>query len=492
MRQPSLSSCKLLTTSSSIVDNEAALVAALKQDLGKSEYESYSTEIDWVKNDIIFINKNLHKWAADESAADIDLTMRLIGPKIRKDPMGCVLVIGAYNYPMQLSMGPFLGAICAGNTAILKPSEQAPATAMVLARVCSVLDPSAFGVVQGGVPETTELLAQKWDLIFYTGGAVVGKIIARKAAETLTPVALELGGKNPAIVARTADARLAARRVLWTKFHNVGQVCISQNYVLVDREILPAFRRELLAAYAEFRPDYSKGVAGELGVIATDRHFARLRQLLADTRGTVLAGGDSDEATRFLAPTVVEVADATDPLVQDETFGPIVTVLPVDSLDEAIRIANEVDPTPLGAYPFGSRKDTDRVLQELRSGGATVNDSMFHGALPTLSFGGVGGSGNGAYRGKASFDCFSHRRSIVTTPGWMESMLAVRYPPYAGKLAQFQKMNNRKPPFDRDGNVHLGLVRWLLTLGAGSATGGAARYAVIVLGELVHFVLDRG
>jgi beta-apo-4'-carotenal oxygenase len=191
-----------------------------------------------------------------------------------------------------------------------------------------------------------------------------------------------------------------------------------------------------------------------------------------------------DQATRFLEPTVVKVEDPADPLIQEETFGPITSLVPVDDLDQAIRIANEVDATPLGCYPFGSRAETDRVLAELRSGGASVNDGFFHGAIPTLQFGGVGSSGQGAYRGRASFDCFSHRRSIVRTPGWMEGLLAVRYPPYTSdKLAQFQKMNNARPDFGRDGRVtRAGWLRWLLTLGGGTVTGGLARYVLVLIG----------
>jgi beta-apo-4'-carotenal oxygenase len=353
---------------------------------------------------------------------------------------------------------------------------------MVLQQIVGALDSSAYGTVQGGVPETTALLNEKWDKIFYTGGAAVGTIIAKKAAETLTPVALELGGKNPAFVTRNADVRLAARRLLWAKLHNAGQVCISQNYILVDREVLPTLKAEIQTALKEFMPNGAKDNS-DYSKIATPRQWSRLKKLLDDSRGSIVAGGNMDETTQFLEPTVVEVLDASDPLIQEETFGPIVTLLPVTSLDEAIRIANEVDATPLGAYPFGSKAETDKVLAELRSGGATVNDAFFHGAVPTLQFGGVGSSGQGAYRGRASFECFTHRRSIAKTPGWMEGLLNVRYPPYQGKLEQFQRMNNHKPDFDRDGNVKVGLIRYILCLGASSAQGGLVRYAVVLLGK---------
>lgn len=344
------------------------------------------------------------------------------------------------------------------------------------------LDPSCYGVVQGAIPETTALLDQKWDKIFYTGGANVGKIIAKKAAETLTPVALELGGRNPAIVTKNADVRLAARRLLWGKIMNAGQVCLSQNYILVDKEVLLGFLAELKTAMKEFYPDGTRA-SPDYGRIVNERQWKRLKNMLDESKGKILMGGTMDEAEKFMEPTVIQVDDLNDSLIKDETFGPLISILPVDDLDQAIRIANEVQATPLALYPFGSKKETNRVLNEVRSGGASVNDSFFHGSIPTLAFGGVGESGQGAYRGKASFDCFTHRRSVTTTPGWMEGLINIRYPPYEGKWAKAKKMNEQKPKFDRDGKVKTSLVTYLLTLGAGSVTGGLSRFVVVLLGE---------
>ena len=380
-------------------------------------------------------------------------------------------------------VGPFIGAIAAGNTAVLKPSENAPAVAAVLQSVVeSALDSTCYGVVQGGVPETTALLDQKWDKIFYTGSAVVGKIIAKKAAETLTPVTLELGGLNPAIVTKYANARLAARRLLWGKTLNAGQVCISQNYTLIEKEILPAFVAETKRAMMEFYPDGVKA-SEDYGRIINARQWTRLKNLLDGSNGEILMGGEMDEREKFIAPTLIQVNDVHDSLIKEESFGPIMPILVVDDLDHAIRIAGNVQGTPLGLYPFGTKKETDRVLRELRSGGASVNDAYFHGSIPTLPFGGVGESGQGNYRGKASFDCFSHRRSITSTPGWVERLIAIRYPPYKGKLDKMRKMNELKPNFDRAGNVRFDLGTFLLTLGAGGAKGGLTRLAVIVLGK---------
>lgn len=275
------------------------------------------------------------------------------------------------------------------------------------------------------MPETTALMEEKWDKIFYTGGYNVAKIIAKKAAETLTPVTLELGGKNPAIVTKNADMRLAARRLLWGKTLNAGQVCVSQNYILIEESVLPSFLSDFKKAIAEFFPGGAKA-AQDYGRIVNERQFQRLKKMVDESGGKILLGGQMDEKELFIEPTVVQVSSPNDSMLVDESFGPLIPILPVKDLDSAIRIANEVSVTPLGLYPFGTNKETKRILDETRSGGASVNDAFFHASIPTLPFGGVGESGQGSYRGRSSFECFTHRRSIVKTPGWMEGLLAVR------------------------------------------------------------------
>ncbi|KAA8571488.1 hypothetical protein EYC84_001488 [Monilinia fructicola] len=429
-------------------DNSDALVEALKSDLGKPSYEAYLSEIEWMKNDIIFVSKNLKKWVKDEPASDVPLSGTLVSPKIRKEPLGTVLVIGAFNFPVQLSLGPLVGAISAGCTAALKPPEHAPKTAMVLKKVIETsLDPAAYSVVNGAIPETTALLNEKWDKIFYTGNSTVGTIIAKKAAETLTPVTLELGGRNPAIVSKNSDPTLAARRLLWGKIVNAGQVCISQNYVMVDNEILDAFIEQLRIAYKEFFPQGPKA-STDYGRIVNNRQFLRIKKMLDESKGKILIGGELDEAENYIAPTVVLVDSQDDSLLVDESFGPLIPILPVNNLDEAINIANDVHATPLAFYPFGTKEETDKLLNNITSGGATVNDSFFHGSIQTLPFGGVGDSGTGSYRGKESFNTFTHRRSLASTPGWMEKLLNIRYPPYSdAKLAKFLKSSTEKPSF---------------------------------------------
>merc|ERR1712000_683055 len=389
-------------------DEEPALMEACKLDLGKSQFETYLTEVGWVLNDILFMCKNLERFAKDEKAEDTNFMNSFMRPTIRKDPLGAVLIIGAYNFPIQLSLGPLIGAISAGCTAILKPSENASNAARIMQHIIQQsLDPDAYQCVQGGVPETTALLEQKWDKIFYTGNARVGTIISKKAAETLTPVTLELGGRNPAIVTKNADPRLAARRLVWGKLHNAGQVCISQNYIMVEKEILPAFIEQLKIALKEFYPGGQKA-SPDYARIVNNRHFHRIKKMVDDSRGKILIGGEMDESDNFIEITVVQVDDINDSMIVDESFGPLMPLLAVDNVDEAIRIANTVHSTPLGLYPFGTTTETNKILSEVTSGGASVNDAFFHGSIPTLAFGGVGDSGQGAYRGKASFDTFTH------------------------------------------------------------------------------------
>jgi beta-apo-4'-carotenal oxygenase len=469
----------LMLRETRIVDHEAEIIEACKRDLGKCFFETQISEITWVTNDIIFVCKNLEKWAKDEKPEDIPLVNYFMSPRIRKEPLGCVLIIGPFNFPINLTFGPLIGAIAGGNTAIVKPSEQAPACAAVMQKILAAsVDPSCYTIVNGGIPETQALLSEKWDKIFFTGSANVGKIVTKAAAPTLTPVTLELGGRNPAIVTKQADLHLVARRLLWGKIFNAGQVCISQNYILVDKDVVSTLIAELKIAMADFFPNGAKA-SPDYGRIISPQQFSRIKKMLDDTSGKIVMGGTMDAEQKFIEPTVIEVSDPTDSLITQESFGPLIPILPVENLDEAIKIANSVHATPLGLYPFGSRDEVAKVLREVRSGGASINDSYTHGIIPTLAFGGVGDSGTGSYRGRASFDCFVHRRSVTTTPGWMEKLLAVRYPPYEGKYKQFAKMSVSKPNFDREGNVKFSLFRYILTLGSGSAKRGLIRAAVL-------------
>lgn len=398
----------------------------------------------------------------------------------------------AFNFPVQLALGPLIGAIAGGNTVILKPSENAPWTAAVLQKIIAkVLDPTCYTVVQGGVPETQALLHEKWDKIFFTGSANVGKIVAKAAAPSLTPVALELGGRNPAIVTNNADIRLTARRLLWGKTLNAGQVCISQNYILADKSIVSPLVKELEVAYKEYFPQGAKD-SPDYARIVNAQSYTRLKKMLDSTSGKIVLGGTMDAEQHFIEPTVVVVDSPSDSLITEESFGPLIPILPVTDLTEAIHIANSVDSTPLALYPFGTKTETERILTECRSGGASINDAYFHGSIPTLSFGGVGSSGSGAYRGKASFDCFVHRRSVTVTPGWIERFLSIRYPPYTGKYDQWARTGVLTPDFDREGQVRRSRLKTILTLGTGGWLRGALRAILVgAFAAAVKLVMDR-
>ncbi|RYP52777.1 hypothetical protein DL768_002128 [Monosporascus sp. mg162] len=490
-------------------DNTGKLQAALKKDLNKSPIESIFSEIGFLIQDLNLCLKKLKTWSKDESR-DLDYppTFAPLRPRVRKEPLGSALIIGPYNFPMMLIIGPLVGAIAAGCTAIIKPSESAPATAAVVKEIVEgYLDTSAFKVVLGAIPETTALLDQKWDKIFYTGNPAVARIISRKAAESLTPVTLELGGRNPAFVTRSADLALAARRLLWGKTMTAGQVCMSQNYVLVERDVVDDFVKHLNAVYKQFFPGGAKASPDYARVI-NERQFDRIKKMLDTTRGRIVMGGETDRSDRFIAPTAVLVDSADDPMMQEESFGPVWSILPYSDLDEAIRTANNIDPTPLALMSFGSKSENEKILSCITSGGATFNDAYMHGSVAGLPFGGVGQSGTGAYHGRASFECFTHRRTVVEVPGrWMDRLLRVRYPPYSvPNLRFYEWLNRSRPGFDRDGRpvrtmsywvgVVLGLggadakaalLRWVLLLfvaGCGylAAPGGSAGYGVSAVG----------
>ncbi|CAK7214015.1 Hexadecenal dehydrogenase [Sporothrix bragantina] len=465
------------------VDYTPQLVEALRRDLNKSEFESMLSEIDFVKNDCLFLLSQLDKLAADEKlkSPDVALTYAAAGLRTRKEPLGAVLIIGAYNYPVNLLLCPLVGAIAAGCTAVVKPSEVAPNVAMVLQQLIEDrLDNEAFLVVNGAVPETTALLdfrdpgelgeidgeERGWAKIFYTGGRQVARIVATKAAATLTPVTLELGGRNPAFVTDQAKIELAARRLLWGKTLGAGQVCMSANYIMVQRNVVDAFIKGLKDAQKKTFPNGARN--SELAHIANARHFARLKKMLDETKGRIVLGGEMDEKTLFMEPTAVLVDSLDDPMIQQESFGPIFSILPVDNLPSAIHIANQVDPTPLALFSFGSKEENAKVLREVNSGGASLNDSYMHGSPNTVAFGGVGHSGTGAYRGRASFDVFTHRRTVAETPSWMEGLLRVRYMPYDWSQRRMVDFLGPKPNFDRTGQINKGVAYWLrLVFGLG-------------------------
>ncbi|KAI8948414.1 Aldehyde/histidinol dehydrogenase [Xylaria longipes] len=474
-----------------ITDYTPKILAALKQDIGKPSGEAILTEVHFCLSDLNFALRKLKTWVKDDTDLDYALTFTPLRPRIRKEPLGAVLIIGPYNFPFMLNMGPLIGAISAGCTAVIKPSESSPATAMVMKEMIEkYLDPGSFYVVNGAVPETTALLNEKWGKIFYTGGPAVARIISKKAAETLTPVALELGGRNPAFVSKAANLALTARRLMWGKCNNAGQVCISHNYVCAEREIVDDFIKYLNASYNEFFPNGPKA-SPDYARIVNERQFDRIKNMLDTTKGKIVMGGETDKSELYIAPTAVLVDSIDDPMVVNESFGPIWSIYPVDDVNEAIKVMNKVDPTPLSLMTFGSKAENEKILNNVTSGGASINDSYMHGSISTIPFGGVGESGTGSYHGRASFDCFTHRRTVTTTPNWMDKLLRVRYAPHSpSELRQFLWMNSRKPDFDRNGKQLRGLGYWLwmvFGLGGPTAKGAFLRWLTVLVAGYAYF-----
>lgn len=401
---------------------------AVAADLGKSPIETFTTETSFVIGEAEHAIDNLGVWM-QPIKAKVPLTLRPGSARVIRQPLGVVLNIAAWNYPVHLTLAPLVGALAAGNTVVLKPSEQAPASSALIAElVPRYLDERIVQVVEGAVEETTTLLAEQFDHILYTGGATVGKIVMRAAAEHLTPVTLELGGKSPAIVARNADIDVAARRITWGRFTNAGQTCVAPDYVLVAKDAEDQFLGAVLRSVHDFYGENPK-VSADFGRIVNDRHYDRLNRLL-DAGGyeAVVTGGTGDRGERYFPPTVLAGVTPDAAVMQEEIFGPILPVLAVDNVDAAVAFVNE-RPHPLALYVFTDDAPTaERVIERTRSGGVTVNHTMVHLGVPDLPFGGVGASGIGAYHGEAGFDTFSHKRSVLTKATKPDPSVA--YPPY--------------------------------------------------------------
>jgi aldehyde dehydrogenase (NAD+) len=411
-----------------IKGQQEEILAAVKADLNKSAVEAYMTEISIVK-EIDYAIKHLRSWAKPQSVA-LPLDQMPAKAQIYPEPLGIVLIIAPWNYPFQLMIAPLIGAIAAGNCALLKPSELAPATSQIITSLIQkTFDPEYIAVVEGGIEVSQALLDEKFDHIFFTGSTAIGKIVMQAAAQHLTPVTLELGGKSPCIVDADVQIEQAAKRIAWGKFINAGQTCIAPDYLLVDRRIKSDLITALKAAVQEFygdrpaeSPDYAR--------IINPKQFARLAELLHG--GTVVMGGEAIAQEKYIAPTLLDQVSWDDRVMQEEIFGPILPVLEYESLEEAIAQIN-ARPKPLALYVFSKNPQVQQqVLQQTSSGGACINDTIMHIAPSTLPFGGVGDSGIGSYHGKAGFDTFSHKKSVLYKSFWLD--LPFRYAPYAGKL----------------------------------------------------------
>jgi len=419
-----------------MVENEAEIAEALKADLGKPFGEACTAEIDFTRKEAAHARKHLRRWSRPQQAGT-PLSIQPGKSAVEATPYGVALIIGAWNYPFQLVLGPLVGAIAAGNCAIIKPSEMAARSSALLRRLAErYLDPRAFAVVEGDAEVSTDLLNQRFDLIFYTGGERVGRIVMAAAARHLTPVVLELGGQNPCIVDETADLAVAARRIVWGRFLNAGQICVAPDHVYVAASVEARLLDELKRAVATmFGPDPKQ--SPDYGRIINPRHTARLQALLAD--GRVVTGGEADVEACYIAPTILTEVSADAPVMAEEIFGPILPVLSYDSLDEPLAAINARSPA-LALYAFTRNKATaDRIISSTRSGSATINDVVVFMANPDLPFGGVGASGMGAYHGRHSFETFSHRRAVLRRSFSLDA--SIRYPPFTkDKLALLRRM----------------------------------------------------
>ncbi|MCH8136214.1 MAG: aldehyde dehydrogenase family protein [Proteobacteria bacterium] len=413
-------------------ERESEFTDALQQDLGKHALESWLTEISYVAEEAAYCRKNLRRWMKTKRISTPIVAMPA-SSWVQPEPLGVVLIIGAWNYPLQLTMAGAAAAIAAGNCVIIKPSELAPATSALIAKcVAEYLDTAAVRVVEGGVAETTELLAQPFDHILYTGGGNVARIVMSAAAKNLTPVTLELGGKSPCVVLPDADLEVTARRIVWGKYTNAGQTCIAPDYVLTDVDtearLLPLIEKSIAEMFGE-DPENSDSY----GRIVNDRHFERISNFIGD--GHVVIGGTTNSSSRYIAPTVLTDVALDSPVMQEEIFGPVLPIIRADDLDEAIQFIRAKD-RPLAAYIFTKNKDAEfRFLDQVSCGNAGVNDTMMFMAVHELPFGGVGASGMGAYSGEHGFRTFSHMKAVIKRGWWPD--LAVRYAPYTDKKFAF-------------------------------------------------------
>ena len=421
-----------------LVSEEAAFLDALKQDLGKPPAESWLGEIGFVLGEIDRALKSLPSWTRPERART-PLLLLPARSRVVPEPKGVVLIVGPWNYPLQLLLAPLVGALAAGNCAVLKPSELAAATSRALSSaVGRHFDPRLVAVVEGGAETVSALLEESFDHVFFTGSARVGRIVMASAAKTLAPVTLEMGGKNPAIVDRDVDLAVASRRIAWAKFFNAGQTCVAPDYLLVPPARKPGLIEGLREAIGEFygedprlSPDYAR--------IVSDAHFSRLASLLRE--GRIVVGGATDRSARYIAPTVVEGVAADGRIMAEEIFGPILPVLECDSLEESIAFVN-ARPRPLALYYFSrDRGRQERVVRETSSGGVCLNDAIVHILNPDLPFGGGGASGMGSYHGKASFEAFTHRKSVMARS--LRWDFRRRYPPYRTPLAVLKRLSRR-------------------------------------------------
>ncbi|ENK0839537.1 aldehyde dehydrogenase [Clostridium botulinum] len=415
--------------------NENNIFKALKIDLNKSEFETFITEIGIVYDEINGAIKNIKKWSKPKKVKT-PITNFLASSYIYNEPYGVALIIAPWNYPFQLIMAPSVGAISAGNCVLLKPSELAVETEKIIVKIIKeTFSDEYIGVVTGGVKVSEALLKEKFDYIFYTGGINVGKIVMRAAAEHLTPITLELGGKSPCIVDKDANIDLAARRITWGKFLNAGQTCVAPDYLVVHKNI----KEKLISSIENYIIEFFGENAfenEEYPRIINERHFKRLEGYLKE--GKIVFGGKTDISNLYIEPTIIEGINLKNRIMEEEIFGPIFPVIEFEDIDEVIDIIKN-NPKPLALYYFSEDKEKQEfIIKNISFGGGCINDTIMHLSTSTLPFGGVGSSGIGGYHGRASFDTFSHKKSILKKSNLID--IKIRYAPFKGKINLAKKL----------------------------------------------------
>lgn len=425
----------LIKLLNNVIIHEKEIVQALYDDFKKPEFEAVLTETSYVISELKDTIKNIHSWAKPRKIFPSILNFPSTD-YIYKEPYGKVLVIAPWNYPYQLALCPLISAVAAGNQVVLKPSELTPKTSAVLAKIITkTFHVNHVEVIQGGVEVSQDLLAQRWDYIFFTGSVPVGKIVAKAAAVNLTPITLELGGKNPCIVDETANLKLAAKRIVWGKFINAGQTCIAPDYILIQKDIKNKFvgylKDEITAAYGsnpKESPDYAR--------IVNSKNWSRLASMIEPDK--VVFGGQTDAESCYIAPTLIEETNLDSLIMKDEIFGPLLPILSYESEADIHVIISKYE-KPLSLYVFTTNNSfAKKIIQTYSFGGGCINDTVVHFSNKRLPFGGVGHSGIGAYHGSLSFDIFSHKKGIVKKANWLD--LTMRYAPYNNKLATIKKL----------------------------------------------------
>ena len=419
-------------------NHQQEILNALKEDLRKPPTEAFF-EIIAIKQEIKLAQKNLYNWMQARQI-NVPVSLRPAKAFVQPDPLGCILIIGPWNYPFSLTLQPLVGALAAGNTAVLKPSEHAPHVSSLIKKLIEkYFQPNIAKVIEGDGNIAADLMTQKFDHVFFTGGENIGKKVMEAAAKNLTPVTLELGGKSPAIVINGANLEVTAKRIIWGKSLNAGQTCIAPDHLLVEKKLFDSLITNLKISINDFYGDTPLS-SKHLGSIINQRQFNRLNNLLkgAKSNGQIIFGGECNESEKRISPTLIRIENRKDPLMKEELFGPLLPILSIENLDEAIFDFKSL-PKPLALYLFGGeKKEQEKILSMTSSGGVCFNDVVLQAGIPELPFGGVGLSGMGKYHGKASFDNFTHYKSILKRPFWLD--LNFRYPPYKLDLSLLKKL----------------------------------------------------